>query len=63
MSKLRPLLGGLAAIGLLAAFAASGVTSVLSTAAPARSFHNASLIPSPACLGCIGGETATTSEG
>lgn len=59
MSKFRVLLGGLAAIGMLAAVGA-GVVAAAPTATAHSAAYQASVLVNdmPACLGCIASATS-----
>lgn len=58
MSKICTLLGGLVAIGTLAALVIGGFSTASSTGAQSSKFRADAI--SPACVFCVGGEAATT---
>ncbi len=53
MSKFRTLLGGLAAVGMLAAVAVGGVVSVSSTGMHGSALRAHSLAATSACISCV----------
>jgi hypothetical protein len=57
MSKIRTLLGGLAAVGIIAALGAGGVLSASSVGVhPAAARATTTVDASAACWGCISGD-------